>query len=57
MLIEELLHESPPVHTDRLRAQQDRERADRNAETLLAWHVACFGEVVGRRLFEESQRG
>lgn len=54
MIIEELI-EPAPTHIARLAAAQDRERADRNAETLLAWYQTTFGEVVGRVLFDESR--
>lgn len=56
-ILEELLHASPPVDTARLAAAQDRERADRNAETLTAWYVASFGDEVGRVLADEHMRG
>lgn len=56
MIFEELI-EPTPERTARLAAQQERERADRNAETLLAWYITAFGETVGRVLFEESQHG
>ena len=55
MIIEELI-EPAPSHVERLKAAQERERADRNAETLLAWYVTCFGEVVGRQLYAEHAR-
>jgi hypothetical protein len=52
----EELVEPQPAHAERLKAAQDRERADRNAETLLAWYVTAFGEVVGKILFNEATR-
>lgn len=59
MILEELLpmDYQPPRDHRRLIAAQDRERADKNAETLLAWYVMAFGETVGRLLFEEASRG
>ncbi len=52
MIIEELI-EPAPTHVERLQRAQDRERADRNTETLRAWYVSAFGEVVGTRLWTE----
>ena len=42
------------AETARLIAQQDRERDQRNAENLRAWHEKTFGPVVGRVLYEET---
>lgn len=56
MIFEELI-EPAPERAERMAAQQERERADRNAETLLAWYITAFGETAGRVLFEEATRG
>lgn len=56
MRIEELI-EPQPSHVERLQRAQERERADRNAETLLAWYVAGYGPVAGRVLWQEHCRG
>lgn len=52
-MIEELLYVTKPVHTARLRDAQDRERADKNAETLLSWYTTTYGIEVGTFLHRE----
>lgn len=52
-MIEELLYQQPPVRVDRLKAQQERERADRNAATLRTWYRATFGVTCGDILWRE----
>lgn len=46
MIFEELIEPSP-ADTARLIAQQERDRAARNADALLRWYVATFGPTVG----------
>lgn len=43
MIIEELLHASPPVDVARLRAQQDRELEARNQANLERYTEDAFG--------------